>query len=328
MERHSCKLTKISTSGVATPLTMNIGSNTVLIGVKARDGTTINTYTVTVTLANGGINTTIAGNGSTGSSGDGGAAIAAKFNNLAGVAVDTAGNFFVAEYMGMKIRKITASTGIITTFAGTGTFGSSGEGDGGAATSAKLVPYAVAIDSAGNVYAADPNDNRIRKVTASTGIITTIAGNGTAGYSGDGGAATAAQLNTPVGVAIDIFGNVYVADLLNNSIRKITASTGIITTIAGNGIGSSTGDGGAATSATLIPQAVAVDTSGNIFVADTGNHRTRKITSSTGIITTISGPSATLVDGSSVNQGSNGVAVDAAGNVYVADIGNRIWLIQ
>jgi NHL repeat-containing protein len=143
-----------------------------------------------------------------------------------------------------------ASTGIISTIAGNGTAGYTG--DGGVATSAELNgPTDIELDSSGTIYIVDWNDNRVRKVTASTGIISLVAGNGTAGYGGDGGAATSAELNNPNGVVLDSSGNIYIADFTNNRVRKVTASTGIISTVAGNGTTGYTGDGGAAASAEI-----------------------------------------------------------------------------
>ena len=154
-----------------------------------------------------GIITTVAGNGVRGSSGDGGHATAAQLNGPIGVALDTAGNIYIADYGVSKIRMIAGSTGNITTIAGDGVYGYSG--DGGHATAAQLSgPRGIALDLAGNIYIADTNNNRIRMVTGSTGIITTIAGNGNSGYSGDNGPATAAQLNGPIGVALDTAGNI------------------------------------------------------------------------------------------------------------------------
>jgi sugar lactone lactonase YvrE len=273
--------------------------------------------------------TTVAGNGDYGFSGDGGAATSAEIGYPEGIAVDSAGNLYIADPSTARIRMVSASTGIITTVAGNGTYGFSG--DGGAATSAGLSYFqGVAVDGAGNLYIADTDNQRIRKVTASTGIITTIAGNGNYGYSGDGSAATNAELGYPQGVAVDSAGNLYIADTDNARIRMVSASTGIITTVAGNGYGFS-GDGGPATSAELeFPGGLAVDSAANIYIADQGNSRIRKVTASTGIITTIAGDYATGYSGdggpatSAALGGPASVAVDIAGNVYIADSGNNV----
>ena len=271
---------------------------------------------------------TIAGNGLRGYSGDNGPATSAQISDVGGLDVDGKGDIYFADTFNDRIRKVTASTGIITTIAGTGTAGYSG--DNGAATSAQLSgPFGVAVDASGNVYFADTFTHRIRKVTASTGIITTIAGTGIYGYSGDNGAATSAQLIRPYGVAVDASGNVYIADTNNNCIRKVTVSTGIITTIAGTGTAGYSGDNGAATSAQLrYTFGVAVDASGNVYIADTNNNRIRKITVSTGIITTIAGTGTAGYSGDNGAATSAqinypfGVAVDASGNVYIADTFN------
>ena len=174
---------------------------------------------------------------------------------------------FIADYFNNRVRKVTVSTGIITTFAGTGT--NSYSGDGGAATAAALYyPQGVTFDATGsNLYIADRYNHRIRKVVMSTGIITTIAGSGgTGSYSGDNGPATAATFYDPLQVTLDTAGNMFVADYYNNRIRKVTVSTGIITTYAGTGTASYSGDGGAATAAALQgPYGVAVDVSGTPF---------------------------------------------------------------
>src|SRR5947207_1580688 len=176
----------------------------------------------------------MAGNGSFGFAGDGGAATSASLSGPAGVAVDAGGNLYIAAYSNHRIRKVDAATGIITTMAGNGnpTFA----GDGGAATSASVyVPTGVALDASGNLYIADYGNQRVRKVDAASGIITTVAGNGSPAFAGDGDAATSASLNSPVAVALDASGNLYVADQGNHRIRKVAAATGIITTVAGNG---------------------------------------------------------------------------------------------
>ena len=251
--------------------------------------------------------TTVAGTGAFGYSGDGGLATAAKLNTPQGVAIDAAGNIYIADSVNGVIRLVTKSTGIISTVAGTGAFGYSG--DGGVATAAMLnYPYGAAIDAAGNIYIADYNNCAIRLVTKSTGIITTVAGTGTFGYSGDGGVATAAKVRSPRGVAIDAAANIYIADTFNSVIRLVTKSTGIITTLAGTGSGGYTGDGGLATAAKMnSPSGVAIDTAGNIYITDSSNAKIRLITKSTGIITTF----ATDVN-------AYGIALDIKGHIYMA----------
>ena len=271
--------------------------------------------------------TTIAGTGTAGSTGDGGSATSALLNAPFGIALDSNGdNVYIAEYGNQKIRMI-SSAGIITTIAGTGTAGSTG--DGGPATSALLSsPRGVSVDSNGNVLIADTANNKIRKISTS-GIITTIAGTGTAGSTGDGGRATSALLSVPFGIAVDTNGdNVYIADYGNQKIRMISTA-GIITTIAGTGTAGSTGDGGRATSALLSgPRGVAVDTNGIVYVADGSNHKIRKI-STAGIITTIAGTgTAGSVgdDGSATSALLNipfGITVDTNNNLFIADYGNQ-----
>src|SRR5512133_105954 len=192
---------------------------------------------------------TVAGNGAAIFSGDNGAATSASLNAPYGTTVDSAGNLYIADNANHRIRKVAAGSGIITTVAGNGTQGFAG--DNGAATSASLYYPAVTVDNTGNLYIADYGNNRIRKVAAGSGIISTVAGNDTQGFAGDGGAATSASLNLPYEVAVDNAGNLYIADTYNNRIRKVAAGSGIITTVAGNGSGTFAGDGGAATSASL-----------------------------------------------------------------------------
>ena len=271
--------------------------------------------------------TTIAGTGEFGFSGDGGPAVEAELRRPYGVAVDSAGNVYIADSSDHRIRKVD-STGTITTIAGTGAFGFSG--DGGPAVEAELrSPGGVAVDSAGNVYIADVNDHRIRKVD-STGTITTIAGTGEFGFSGDGGPAVEAELRRPRGVAVDSAGNVYIADSSDHRIRKVD-STGTITTIAGTGEFGfvSTDDGGPAAAARLaFPYGVAVDSAGNLYIADAANRRIRKI-DSTGTITTIAGTGEFGFSGDggpaveAELRSPGGVAVDSAGNVYIADVNDH-----
>ena len=268
---------------------------------------------------------TVAGNGNYSYSGDGSLATNAQLDYPSGVALDASGNIYIADYYNQRIRKVNAQTGIITTIAGNGTAGYSG--DGSLAINAELNgPYGVALDASGNIYIADANNCRIREVNAQTGIITTIAGNGTAGFSGDGSLATIAALNIPYGVALDASGNIYIADYGNNRIREVNAQTGIITTVAGNGTDTYSGDGSLATNAQLsYPEGVALDSSGNIYIADEGNGRIRKVNAQTGIITTVAGNDNYGYSGDGYLATSTaladpiGVALDASGNIYIAD---------
>ena len=266
--------------------------------------------------------TTIAGDGTSGrSSGDGGPAVNAQlllFNPassfaVGGVALDAPGNLYIAETLSNRVRKVTTD-GTITTVAG----GGAGGGDGGPATSASVSqPTDVAVDAAGNLYIAeDLYSPAIRKVTAN-GTITTVAGNGKGGYSGDGGPATAAQLNSPAGVTVDASGGLYISDHYSEAVRKV-ATNGIISTVAGNGNAGFSGDGGPATSAQFrTPEGLTVDSLASIYVADSDNNRIRKVTAS-GTITTVAGDGTT-----SVLSGPQGVAVDSQRNLYVADSLNQ-----
>ena len=207
-------------------------------------------------------------------------------SNPAGIAVDPNGNAFIADAQENVVLRLDATTGVLTLVAGNGTTGYAG--DNGAATAAQISqPEGVALDAAGNLYIADFGNNVVRKV--SNGVITTVAGNGTKGYSGDGGPATSAQLSLPWGLAMDTAGNLYISGVAPSVVRKI--SNGVITTIAGNageGPQGSDGDGGAATSALLQwPKGLAVDTAGSVYIADSLNGRIRKI--SGGVITTVVG---------------------------------------
>jgi sugar lactone lactonase YvrE len=263
----------------------------------------------------------VAGNGTSGFSGDGGPATSAQLSSAYGIAIDTAGNLFIADTANARIRKVTPS-GVISTVAGNGTQGYGG--DGGPATSAQLSdPLGVAVDTAGNLFIADMDNARIRKVTPS-GVISTVAGNGTQGYGGDGGPATSAQFLYPQGVAVDAAGNLFIADTANSCIRKVTPG-GLISTVAGNGNYGYSGDGGPATSAQInTPFGIAVDAAGNLFIADSGNGRIRKVTPD-GLISTVAGDGTAGYSGDGGPATSAqfwdliGVAVDAAGNLFIAD---------
>lgn len=245
--------------------------------------------------------------------GDAGPASNAQLFLPVRVAVDTKGNFYFSDYYLNRVRLVTASTGIITTFAGNG--GTIYAGDGGAATDAGITDvHGIAADSSGNVYISDTSSNRIRKID-STGVITTYAGDGTRGLAGDGAAAAKAKLWFPGGLALDSAGNLYVADYGNSTVRKIAASGGNITTIAGTGTWGYSGDGGAATKANLAsPGAVAVDAAGNVYIGDSSNNNIRKVTPDGNIRTILSGYSI------------QSLASDAAGNVYFVDgISPYVW---
>jgi sugar lactone lactonase YvrE len=274
-------------------------------------------------ISPGGTISTVAGNGNYGFSGDGAAATSAPLTYSYGVAVDSAGSLYIAdEYYDFRIRQV--SNGIITTIAGNGTYFYSG--DGGPAVSAVLAnPTSVAVDKSGYVYIADSYNNRVRKVA--NGTITTIAGTSAAGFSGDGGPATNALFNFPSSVAIDTAGDLFIVDQYNGRIRMISSS-GIISTVAGNGNFGFGGDGGPAINAQFeYPEGIAVDHAGNLYIADTNNHRIRKV-SPGGTITTLAGTgtSGYAGDGGPATSAQlnypESVAVDLTGNVYIADTDN------
>jgi len=285
--------------------------------------------------AKSGALTVFAGNGAWGNSGDNGPATSASIGYPGQLALDASGNLYIAERSGQHIRKV--SNGIITTIAGGGNQNSPTYS--GPATNASLGnPRGVAVDAAGNVYIADTANNIIREI--SNGTITTIAGTGTAGYTGDNGPAASATLNQPWEIALDSAGNLYVADYGNNVVRKI--SKGVITTFAGNGTAALSGDNGPATSASLnSPQGVVVSPSGNVYISDYGNQRIRMV--SGGVITTFAG-SANVPPGPPGDQtdalsgysgdggpatkalldGPDGLALDSSGNLYIGDANNQV----
>ncbi len=277
--------------------------------------------------------TTFAGSGtggysSGGYSGDGGPATSASLNLPGEIAFDTNGNLFIADSQNGRIRRVDASTGMITTVAGNGGFTFSG--DGGPATAAALNhPGGVAVDTNGNVFIADAYNCRVRRVDAATGIITTVAGNGQFSFSGDDGPATAAALWFPIGVRVDDGGNLFITDLYNHRVRRVDASTGIITTFAGNGESGFSGDGGLATNAGMAPAGVAIDSSGNLVIADANSRRIRRIDISTNIITTLAGDGELRFygDGGPALDASlyvpQGLTADPSGNLLAYDTNNR-----
>ncbi|GCD39279.1 serine/threonine-protein kinase PknD [Streptomyces chrestomyceticus JCM 4735] len=269
-----------------------------------------------------GVIITLAGTGTSGFSGDGGPATAAQLAQPLGIEVDDAGNVYVAEWSNCRVRKVTPQ-GVITTVAG----GGSG-GDGGRAVDASLsYPFAVAVDTAGNVYVTERFGQRVRKITAD-GIIHTVAGSGTAGFSGDGGPATAARLNSPKGLGVDSAGNLYIGDQDNQRLRKVDTQ-GVITTIAGNGSPGYVRDGGPATDTRVNgAEGSVVDGDGNLYFADGGNHRIRKIRTD-GTIVTLAGTGTGGYEGDGVPADTTTLyfpttlALDDAGDLYVADGGNQ-----
>ncbi len=273
---------------------------------------------------------TVAGNNTWIYAGDGGIANQSSIFLPFGVAVDAAGDMFIADSSNDRIRKVQGGSQIISTIAGNGILGATG--DGGPALQATISnPTSITVDPAGNVFFADNGNNAIRRIDAFTGIITTVAGKlATHGYTGDGGPATAATLNGPNGISLDAAGNLYIADTANNVVRMVSASTGIISTVAGTGVAAFTGEGGPAVSATLnTPWGVTVSSTGLLYIADQGNNRIRLVDAS-GKITTILGNGVIGYTGdngpasaATVNVPA-GVAVDVAGNIYVADSGNNV----
>lgn len=265
---------------------------------------------------------TFAGTGVRGFSGDGGTAVTAQLNTPIGTTQDAQGNIYIVDRRNHRIRKIAIATGIITTIAGTGLIGATG--DGGLATAATLrFPSSIALDNTGNIYIVDKDNHKIRKIDHATGIITTIAGTGTQGFSGDGGLAASAQLASPADIKLDVSGNIYILDRGNHRVRKIDASTNVITTIAGTGAQGFSGDGGLATAAqTGFPNSIALDSNGNIYIA--GGGRIRKIDIASGIITTIAGTgvAGNFGDGQLATLAQiapSKLAIDAHGNIYITD---------
>ena len=274
---------------------------------------------IVVRITAAGALTVVAGNGTQGYSGDGGSATSAQLNSPRGVAIHpTTGDLYISDYGNRRVRKV--SGGIITTVAGNGTSGYSGDNVVGGATLAQINGAdSLAFDPSGNLYIADAGNDVIRKLTAA-GTISTVAGTGTGGFSGDGAAATLAKLSGPAGVVYS-GGNLYIADTANHRVRKVD-NLGNITTIAGTGTNSNTGNGVAATTATLSsPSALAADAGGDIFI--TVRHQVRMINTA-GTITTVAGtvPGFSGDGGLATNATMDlpeGVVVDASGNIFITD---------
>lgn len=266
-----------------------------------------------------------AGTGIPGYLGDGGPAASAMLDYPEGLAFDGAGNLYIADTSNDVIRKVTASTGVISTVAGQQSLIDGNLGDGGPATSASLInPAAIAFDGAGNLYIADTGDYRIREVSATTGIIATVAGNGTYVFSGDGGPATSAGLQSPDSLAVDQAGNIYLASSAGSRVRKIASATGQINSIAGvKDLQGDSGDGGPATSAEIAPFSLALDPAGNLYVSSRGD--IREINLNTGVISKVAGigyPGYSGDGGSAADAEifyPYQVAFDGAGNLYYAD---------
>ena len=269
---------------------------------------------------------TVAGNGTAGATGDSAAATSAELHGPTFVALDSSKNLYIADSINNKIRKVSGTT--ITTVAGNNkqTAGYGGDGASATATTALLnSPYGVKVDSSGNIYIADLLNHVIREVSG--GNLSTIAGNNQFGYTGDGGLATQAEFNQPFGLAFDSKGNLYVSDSQNNRIRKIDTS-GIVTTVAGDGF-SQLNDGGPALNAALNdPFGIAVDAAGNIYICDNRNDRVRKVDIN-GIITTVAGNGTKGFSGDggpAVSAELNSpwdVAVDAYGDLFIVDANNN-----
>lgn len=272
-----------------------------------------------------GVITTIAGTGTAGFSGDGGPATSAKLNGPYRVTVDSAGNVYIPDSSNSRVRKVSPS-GIITTIAGNGNVGRGG--DGGSAVNASLnYPEAVAFDSNGNYYIADEGANVIRRVDTN-GNITTAAGTGVGNYTGDGGPATSATLDGPVGIALNATNDLFISDQVNNVIRKV--SNGIITTVAGNGVFGYGGDGGPALQAEFAyPASISIDPAGNLYIPDVNNDRIRVLLVN-GTITSVAGNGGQGYsgDGGPANSAQinvpRSVSVAPNGDVYIGDFGNNV----
>jgi len=284
-------------------------------------------------VSTSGVITTIVGDGTAGFTGDGGPASAARLNGPAGITFDGVGNLYIADKFNERIRRVDASTGIITSVAGNGAHGGwngAAFGNGGMATAASLTyPIAVAFDGSGNMYISDNGSQTVRKIDGATGVITLFAGTHAGGYNGDGIAASTAKLNNPRGLAVDGSGNVYISDCWNNRIRKVDPS-GQISTYAGNGTKGYAGDGGPATAANIFgPWGITVDACGDLFICDYDNYVVRRVSAS-GTISTFAGNHLRGYTGDGGTPDSarvylpSSIALNGLGAAYIADYGNLV----
>lgn len=276
-----------------------------------------------------GIISTIAGNGVSQYIGDGWPGTSYSLATPNGLCIAGNGDVYECDYGLPRIRRVNKYDSLFTV-AGIGTNGFAG--DGGPATAATFGnPTGVAFDVAGNLYVCEEHNNRIRKISKATGLISTVCGSGGGGYGGDGGPALSADMEGPAGLSVDKLGNIYIADKGNCRIRMVDHSTGVISTIAGTGTCGYDGDGGAATSAKLsYPKSVYADTLGNLYIADFGNNRVRKVNLGTGTITTVAGTGTPALSGdggpatSAALQQPNSVFLSKKGNLYISDFGNNV----
>jgi sugar lactone lactonase YvrE len=272
----------------------------------------------------------VAGTGQAGYSGDGGPAVQARLNMPFDVVLDARGNLYVSDTFNHCVRRVDARTGVIETVAGSGRKGFGG--DGGPATRAQLnEPYGLALDPLGNLYLADRLNRRVRKVDAQSGMITTVAGDGSAKFSGDGGPAIGAGLVEPNGVALDQKGRLLIADVADHRVRVVDLATGRISTFAGDGRGAHAGDGGPATSASIFgARAVEVRADGTVFILERQGNSLRAVSPETGIITAFAGTGAKGYSGdggpalAATFNGPKELAVDAGGNILIVDTENHV----
>ena len=281
-----------------------------------------------------GIISTVAGTGEKGFSGDGGKAAQAKLNFPRAIFVDSLGNLLIADEGNNRIRRVSGQTGIITTIAGGGC---DDLGDGKQATKARLwFPTGIFVDLGGNLLIANARDRRVRRMDGQTGIITTVAGGGIILQSDEEVQAIQASLNRPICIFVDSFGNLFIADEDAHRICRVDGKTGIITTVAGTGEADFSGDGGKATEAGLDnPTSIFVDSLGNLFIADTKNHRIRRADGKTGVITTVAGTGAIGYSGDGGQATETklnypyGVFVDFSGNLFIVGYNNHcIWRVE